>query len=173
MQRSEGCFEKNGCPTLERCRIWSRDHCLSTLELWQWATTSPQSFAKSESVDCSYYHRCGSGSGSVRNWFNNSDPGSTIDLYRWTNYPQIVMLKGQSSEIFDLQFFSSFEPALATDQWVKIFSTLVKLSPSYSNFYETPRAMILRRVNLPGESNDFSRSYLKGQSNKIFDLFFS
>ena len=45
-----------------------------------------------------------------------------------------VHLKGQSKEIFDLQFFSSFEPALATDQWVKIFSNLVKNSQSYSNF---------------------------------------
>ena len=40
----------------------------------------------------------------------------------------------QSKEIFDLQFFSSFKPALATDQWVKIFSNLVKNLQSYSNF---------------------------------------
>ena len=86
------------------------------------------------------------------------------------NFRQIQLilfkLKKQSNEIFDLKFFSSFEPAWATDQWVKI---LVKFSPSYSNFYESPRGMILRRVNLPrvsypGESNDFSRSYLMGQS---------
>ena len=75
---------------------------------------------------------------------------------RLTLRAQERYLKGQSNTIFDLQFFS----------------------PSYSNFYESPRGMILRRVNLPGvsypgESNDFSRSYLKGQSNKIFDLFFS
>ena len=44
------------------------------------------------------------------------------------------VLKGQSNDIFDLQFFSSFKPALATDQWVKIFSNLVKNSQSYSNF---------------------------------------
>ena len=31
-------------------------------------------------------------------------------------------LKGQSNEIFDLQLFSSFEPAWAADQCVKIFS---------------------------------------------------
>ena len=31
------------------------------------------------------------------------------------------LLKGQSNEISDLQFFSSFEPAWANDQWVKIF----------------------------------------------------
>ena len=30
------------------------------------------------------------------------------------------LLKGQSNEIFDPQFFASFEPAWATDQWVKI-----------------------------------------------------
>ena len=29
--------------------------------------------------------------------------------------------KGQSNEIFDPQYFSSFEPAWATDQWVKYF----------------------------------------------------
>ena len=30
------------------------------------------------------------------------------------------ILKGQSNEIFDLQYFSTFEPAWATDYWVKI-----------------------------------------------------
>ena len=91
---------------------------------------------------------------------------------------------GPSKEIFDPHFFSSFEPAWATDQWVKIVSILVKISQSYSNFsvYHTaqsqsPRSIILRRVNLPtvsycAESCDFSVSYLKGQSNNIFDLFF-
>ena len=50
---------------------------------------------------------------------------------------------------------------------------MVRFLLSYSNFYESPRGMILRRVNLPGvsypgKSNDFSRYYLKGQSNKSF-----
>ena len=36
-----------------------------------------------------------------------------------------VFLKGQSNEIFDLQFCSSVEPAWATDQWVKICLILV------------------------------------------------
>ena len=71
-----------------------------------------------------------------------SDAEVKVCLFLWA-------LKGQSNEIFDLQFFSSFEPAWATDQWVKIFSILVKFSPSYSNFYESPWE-ILRRVNLPG-----------------------
>ena len=43
-------------------------------------------------------------------------------------------LKGQSNEIFDLQFFSSFKPVWVTDQWVKIFSILVEISLRYSNF---------------------------------------
>ena len=60
-------------------------------------------------------------------------------------------LKGQSDEIFDLHFLS-FEPAWATDQWFKTFSILVKFSLSYSNFYESPRGIILLRVNLPGVS---------------------
>ena len=58
-----------------------------------------------------------------------------------------MTLKGQSNEIFDLQFFSSFEPVWGTDQWVKIFSILVQISRSYSKFrfektdfpgYDTP-----------------------------------
>ena len=43
-------------------------------------------------------------------------------------------LKGQSNEIFDLQFFSPFEPAWSTDQWVKIFLIVVWFSLTYSNF---------------------------------------
>ena len=58
-----------------------------------------------------------------------------------------LYLKGQSNEIFDLQFFSKFEPACATDQRVKIFSILFKNSLSYSNFKSIPR-----RVSLPGVS---------------------
>ena len=44
------------------------------------------------------------------------------------------ILKRQSNEIFDLQFFSSSEPASATGHWVKIFSNLVSFSPKYSYF---------------------------------------
>ena len=89
---------------------------------------------------------------------------------------ELCSLKGTVRR--DFQFFSSFQPACATDQWVKIFLILVKFSPSYLHFYESPRGLILRRVNLPrvsypGESYDFSRSYLKGQYNQIFDMFFS
>ena len=36
-------------------------------------------------------------------------------------------LKGQPNEIFDFQFFSTFKPAWAIDQGVKIFSNLIKL----------------------------------------------
>ena len=39
-----------------------------------------------------------------------------------------------SNEIFYLQFNSPFEPAWATDQWVKIFSIFVWFSLRYSNF---------------------------------------
>ena len=53
-------------------------------------------------------------------------------------------LKGQSNEIFDPQFFSSFEPAWATDQWVKIFSILVSFSPRYSYLSESPRRLITK-----------------------------
>ena len=37
------------------------------------------------------------------------------------NFQNFFYLKGQSNEIFDQKFFSSFELAWATDQWVKIF----------------------------------------------------
>ena len=71
----------------------------------------------------------------------------------FTEWMTSTFLKGQSNEIFDLNFFSSFEPACATDQWVKTFSILVKFSLSYLNFYESPWGFILCRVNLPGVSN--------------------
>ena len=71
--------------------------------------------------------------------------------------------------MLDLQFFSSFEPACATDQWFKIFLNLVKFSlTSYSIFSgnitalsQSPSSMILCWVNLPavsfcGESCDLS-----------------
>ena len=41
---------------------------------------------------------------------------------------QNAHLKGQSNEIFDLHFFSSFKPVCATDQLVEIFSFFVKIS---------------------------------------------
>ena len=45
-----------------------------------------------------------------------------------------IDLKGQSNEIFDPQFFSSFEPVWVTNQWVKIFLILVEILLRYSNF---------------------------------------
>ena len=76
--------------------------------------------------------------------------------------------------------YASFEPAWANVQGVKIFSILVQISPSYSNFSESPRGMYdtaqsqsPRGIIYCAESYKFSRSYLKEQSNKIFDLFFS
>ena len=47
---------------------------------------------------------------------------------------QFSPLKGQSNEIFYPQFFASFEPAWATDQWDKIVWWLCSFSPIYSNF---------------------------------------
>ena len=57
-----------------------------------------------------------------------------------------VHLKGQSNEIFDLLFFSSFKPVWPTDQWVKIFSFQVSFSPKYSYFSGALRSIILRGV---------------------------
>ena len=69
-------------------------------------------------------------------------------IYIATNDGQgTLILQGQSNEIFDLQFFSLFEPAWATDQWGKIVQSLIKISLSYSVFrvektdspgYDTP-----------------------------------
>ena len=76
---------------------------------------------------------------------------------------------GPSKEIFDPHFFSSFEPAWATDQWVKIVSILVKISQSYSNFLndtalsQSPRSIILRGVTHdPGKSTTISEIFCTG-----------
>ena len=76
---------------------------------------------------------------------------------------KIIGLKGQSNEILDPYLFSSFEPAWAADQQVKIFSILVSFSPRYSYFSESPRGIITQQVYLPwasypGESSDFTGS---------------
>ena len=57
-----------------------------------------------------------------------------------------LILKGQFNKIF-VPHFCSFEPAWATDQWVKIFSILVKILPGYSTFFRN-----LLRVLYTGES---------------------
>ena len=62
---------------------------------------------------------------------------------------ELLPLKRQPNEIFDLQFLSSFEPACATDQCVKIFSILFKFFQSYYNFsiekYDYPQYCIILR----------------------------
>ena len=62
------------------------------------------------------------------------------------DFQNCIFLKGQSNQIFDHQFFSSFEPAWATDQCVKIVWFLVSLSPRYSYFSGVPPSMILHGV---------------------------
>ena len=44
------------------------------------------------------------------------------------------MFKGKVQRDFRLPFFSSFKPAWANIQWVKLFSIFVKISLSYLNF---------------------------------------
>ena len=91
---------------------------------------------------------------------------SKVLFFKGSSFPAITVstnhiLKGQSNEIFDLLFFSSFQPAWATDQWVKIFSYLVSFSPRYSNFncektdspgYDTPRSQ-KKKFNLSFAKN--------------------
>ena len=74
---------------------------------------------------------------------------------------------------------SSFRPAWPTDQWVwlsfrRVFQIL-NFSGYHTALNQSPRSMVLRWITLPAVSYwcDLSGSYLKGQSNKIFDLFFS
>ena len=64
-------------------------------------------------------------------------------------------IKGTVQRDFRPPVFSSFEPALASDQWVKIFSILVKNSQSYSKFklqksdslwYHTPASQSPRGI---------------------------
>ena len=71
-------------------------------------------------------------------------------LYKFFCYQKqffSFFIKGTVQRDFRPPFFSSFEPAWATDQWVKILSILVKFSLSYLNFYESPRGIIPRGVN--------------------------
>ena len=66
------------------------------------------------------------------------------------------LLKGQSNEIFDPQFFSLSEPAWATDQWVKYFRILFRFpkifkcfrssAQYYTALSQVPRSIILRGV---------------------------
>ena len=71
-------------------------------------------------------------------------------------------VKGQCNEIFDHQFFSSFEPAMATDQWVKIVWFFISFSLRYSNFFES-----LPSITLRGDIWLF-RILFKGVSQTIF-----
>ena len=50
------------------------------------------------------------------------------------NRIRIPGLKGQSNEIFDPQFFSSFGPIWAPDKQAKTFLNSVSISLRYSNF---------------------------------------
>ena len=99
-------------------------------------------------------------------------------VYRYTvSQSMSYTLKGQSNEIFDPQFFSSFEPTWATDQWVKIFCFLVSVSPRYSSFTEVPSSMILHRVKFCAvsyctESCDFSVSFLRDSTTRFSSCFF-
>ena len=72
------------------------------------------------------------------------------------------VLKGQSNEIFDLQFFSYFEPVWATDQWGKIVLSMIKISLSYSTFRLkklTPRGIIPQGV----KKNFTPRTFFKNE----------
>ena len=53
---------------------------------------------------------------------------------QYTTKQFVVLLKGVCHEIFDLQFFSRFEPIWAPDKQTKVFSNLVKILPRNSNF---------------------------------------
>ena len=79
--------------------------------------------------------------------------------------------KGTVQRDFGPPFFSSFEPAWATDQQVKTFSILVSFSPRYSYFSESPRGIIPRRVSLLGVSNPGKTLITPGSQLPILILF--
>ena len=83
---------------------------------------------------------------SLREIYSNDCNNPTIAVCNEWHIKKI--LKEQFNETFEPQFFSSFELAWVTDQWVKIFSKFVSFSPRYSNFYEALHSIILRRVKL-------------------------
>ena len=79
--------------------------------------------------------------------FHGTDISETsYSAHHFNVAPLLFILKGQSNEIFDPQYFSSFEPAWATDQWVKTVWFLVSFSPRYSYFSWVLRSIILRWV---------------------------
>ena len=95
---------------------------------------------------------------------------------RFTHCKTGLTLRDSPTRFLTSSFFHHLNQPRPLTNGLK-YSILVMFSPSYSNFFESPRGMILRRVNLPGvkypgEKYDFSISYLKGQSNEIFDMFF-
>ena len=75
-----------------------------------------------------------------KHYANDKDFWRQTRIHGWTSYHRIMMkkgitlqmLKGQSNEIFDPQFFSSFKLVWATDQRDKIFSNFVSFSLRYS-----------------------------------------
>ena len=81
-----------------------------------------------------------------------------ITLCYFFYFSPFLLLLTEQANLFDIFYFSCilisnkiFEPAWATDQWVKIFSILVKISSSFSNFSvqklpPRPRSIILQGV---------------------------
>ena len=59
-------------------------------------------------------------------------------------------LQGQSNEIFHLQFFPSFEPAWAIDQWAKKNSILVKFRQVIQIFMNLPWVWYCAELISPG-----------------------
>ena len=93
----------------------------------------------------------------------------------------LLTLEGQSKEIFTSSFFHHLnQPGLKYFRFGQVCFRDIRIwiSTQYDTpWCQCPHGMILRWVNLPAvsycaESCDFSVSSLKGQSNKIFDLFF-
>ena len=63
---------------------------------------------------------------------------------------ETLPLKGVGHKIFDLQFFSLFEPIWAPDKQAKIFSNWVSISRRYSNFLKALQCASHRGVRLRG-----------------------
>ena len=63
---------------------------------------------------------------------------------------ETLPLKGVGHKIFDLQFFSLFEPIWAPDKQAKIFLNWVSISRRYSNFLKALQCASHRGVRLRG-----------------------
>ena len=90
------------------------------------------------------------------------------DIHAITQW-KLSALKGQSNEIFDLQFCSLFDPPEPLTNGLKYFRFFKKNSPSYSNFsistgYHTPASQSHKSFIPLWVNNKSAKTWLPGVS---------